>query len=97
MDNLSSIETSSGSSLAVNTRVKRDRPGGAKRVTWNIPGSKEKEKIRILQFNVSSLKDEIYEIIREEKPYVICLQEIRKKLPDTTSYNWRSVIRTENR
>jgi hypothetical protein len=97
MQKTRSTKTNSGRNIAENIRVKRNRPGVVKKVTWYIPEKEDKENIRILQFNVSSLKDEIYDIIRREKPHVICLQEIRKKMPDTTSYNLRSVIRTENR
>ena len=83
MQKTRSTESNSGRNITGNTRVKRSILGETKKVTWYIPEKEEKENIRILQFNVSSLNEGIYKIIRREKPHIICLQEIRKKMPDT--------------
>ena len=51
--------------------------------------------LRIIQWNVSSLKRETYQVIRELQPHVLFFQETRRKMDNTPAYNYISRIRAD--
>jgi hypothetical protein len=46
----------------------------------------KQQYLKVLNWNVSSVKTSTYEVIGQSKPDIVCLQEIRKELNSTPTY-----------